>query len=114
MDRLSLGQNMIGISKQIITNEAMEPVGVIIGYQDWQKIEAILADYGSYKIALGSVTEPQATVTAAPEGDEVRRSRGEVMALALAGLAQLQGFREVDPVAWQRQIRQDKPLPGRE
>ncbi|NJN22729.1 MAG: hypothetical protein HC812_18095 [Leptolyngbya sp. RL_3_1] len=105
---------MMSIHKQIITNEAMEPVGVIIDYQDWQKIEAILADYGSYKIALGSVAEPQATVAAAPEGDEVRRSRGEVMALALAGLAQLQGFREVDPVAWQRQIRQDKPLPGRE
>ncbi|MDB9524575.1 hypothetical protein PN498_01125 [Oscillatoria sp. CS-180] len=33
---------MVEIKKQIITNEAMEPVGVIISYQDWQKIEALL------------------------------------------------------------------------
>lgn len=36
---------MIEIKKQIITNEAMEPVGVIIDYQDWQTIEAILESY---------------------------------------------------------------------
>ena len=35
---------MVDIKKQIITNEAMEPVGVIISYQDWQKIEALLAN----------------------------------------------------------------------
>ncbi|MEM9121111.1 MAG: hypothetical protein AAGD09_25000 [Cyanobacteria bacterium P01_F01_bin.56] len=39
---VSLGRNMVEIKKQIITNEAMEPVGVIISYQDWQKIEALL------------------------------------------------------------------------
>lgn len=33
---------MVEIKKQIITNEAMEPVGVIVSYQDWQKIEALL------------------------------------------------------------------------
>ena len=39
---VKLGRNMVEIKKQIITNEAMEPVGVIISYQDWQKIEALL------------------------------------------------------------------------
>jgi len=33
---------MVEIKKQIITNEAMEPIGVIISYEDWQKIEALL------------------------------------------------------------------------
>ena len=33
---------MIPIEKQIVTNEAMEPVAVIIQYADWQKIEALL------------------------------------------------------------------------
>ena len=36
---------MNNIKKQIITNESMEPVGVIIDYQDWQRIEALLGDY---------------------------------------------------------------------
>ncbi|MBE7386142.1 MAG: hypothetical protein F6J95_032730 [Leptolyngbya sp. SIO1E4] len=38
---------MITIRKQIVTNEAMEPVGVIIDYQDWQKIEALLKTYAA-------------------------------------------------------------------
>ncbi|MGB3533688.1 MAG: hypothetical protein WBA13_09225 [Microcoleaceae cyanobacterium] len=33
------------IKKQIITNEAMQPTGVIISYQDWQKIEALLQQH---------------------------------------------------------------------
>jgi hypothetical protein len=34
---------------------------------------------------------------------------------ALARLRELNPFREVvDPVAWQREIRQDRPLPGRD
>jgi hypothetical protein len=36
---------MLSIKKQIITNEAMQPTGVIISYQDWQKIEALLQQY---------------------------------------------------------------------
>ena len=36
---------MLPIKKQIITNEAMQPTGVIISYQDLQKIEALLKKY---------------------------------------------------------------------
>lgn len=30
------------IKKQIVTDEAFNPVAVIINYQDWQRIEALL------------------------------------------------------------------------
>lgn len=33
---------MIPIKKQIVTDEAMQPVAVIISYADWQQIEALL------------------------------------------------------------------------
>ncbi len=33
---------MQAIKKQIVTDEAFNPVAVIINYQDWQRIEAIL------------------------------------------------------------------------
>jgi len=33
---------MQAIKKQIVTDEAFQPVAVIINYQDWQRIEAIL------------------------------------------------------------------------
>lgn len=31
------------IKKQIVMDETLQPVAVIINYQDWQKIEALLA-----------------------------------------------------------------------
>jgi hypothetical protein len=42
------------------------------------------------------------------------RSQGEAMAAALEKLAQRHIFKGIDPVAWQQEIRQDKPLHGRE
>lgn len=33
---------MQAIKKQIVTDEAFNPVAVIINYQDWQRIETIL------------------------------------------------------------------------
>jgi hypothetical protein len=36
------------------------------------------------------------------------------MAAALEKLAQINAFHGVDPVNWQREMRQDKPLPGRD
>lgn len=33
------------IKKQLITDEMMHPVAVIISYQDWQEIEAILQQH---------------------------------------------------------------------
>lgn len=32
------------IKKQFVTDENLNPVAVIIDYQDWQKIEALLKD----------------------------------------------------------------------
>jgi len=33
---------MLAVKKQIVTDEAMQPVAVLIDYQDWQKIEKLL------------------------------------------------------------------------
>jgi len=41
-------------------------------------------------------------------------ARGMRMALALAELARIGAFSEIeDPAAWEREIRRDRPLPGR-
>jgi len=37
-----------------------------------------------------------------------KASRGQAMAAALEKLAQLNAFEGVDPIAWQREIRQDR------
>ena len=43
------------------------------------------------------------------------KSRGAAMAAAFRKLAELKAFSEIkDPVEWQREIRRDRPLPGRE
>ncbi len=39
--------------------------------------------------------------------------RGQRMAAVLEKLAQAQAFAGIDPVAWQRDMRQDRELPGR-
>ncbi len=36
---------MRSIKKQIVMDETFNPVAVIINYQDWQKIEALLQQY---------------------------------------------------------------------
>ena len=49
------------------------------------------------------------------ETEEERRARGRRAAQALQRLADAGGFASIeDPVAWQREIRRDRPLPGRE
>ena len=58
---------------------------------------------------LPESTEVSVTVT-----QPRTHSRGEAMAAALEKLALRNPFREIDPVAWQREIRRDKPLRGRE
>jgi len=46
--------------------------------------------------------------------EEERPTREEALA-ALQRLRELGTFKDIkDPVAWQREIRQDRPLPGRE
>lgn len=46
---------------------------------------------------------------------EPARERGRVMAEALAALASRGTFAAItDPVAWQREVRHERPLPARE
>ena len=35
---------MIHIKRKIVTDEKMQPVAVLIDYEDWEKIERLLAD----------------------------------------------------------------------
>lgn len=59
-------------------------------------------------------TEVQITLLQ-PESDEAQRARGQRAAAALERLAAAGAFDGIeDPVAWQREIRQDRALPGRE
>jgi hypothetical protein len=41
-------------------------------------------------------------------------SRGQQMAEILSQLAAINTFAEINPVNWQREIRQDRPLPNKE
>ncbi|HLM67662.1 MAG TPA: hypothetical protein VK358_09055, partial [Longimicrobium sp.] len=50
-----------------------------------------------------------------PESEEARRARRQIAVNALAELAAAGGFVSIpDPAAWEREIRRDRPLPGRE
>ena len=47
--------------------------------------------------------------------ESVERERGLKMAEALEALAEVNALANItDPVAWQREIREDRPLPGRD
>ena len=61
----------------------------------------------------GGKVEVTATITPiTPTNPESTR---EAAAAALRLLSEMGTFREItDPVAWQREIRKDRPLPGRE
>lgn len=49
------------------------------------------------------------------EPEEARRARRKAAVEALSRLAAAGGIASIpDPAAWQREIRQDRPLPGRE
>lgn len=55
------------------------------------------------------------TVTVADEDQLDDSERGARMAEALAELARIGAFSEIeDPAAWEREIRRDRPLPGRD
>ncbi len=59
-------------------------------------------------------TEVQITLLQ-PESEEERQARGRKMAAALERIARAGGIASIpDPSAWQREIRQDRPLPGRD
>lgn len=49
-----------------------------------------------------------------PEPEDARRARRQSAVAALEALAAAGGIASIsDPVAWEREIRQDRPLPGR-
>ncbi|MBS3933661.1 MAG: hypothetical protein KGZ35_04835 [Truepera sp.] len=54
-------------------------------------------------------------ITLLAETPLAARERGRVMAEALAALASRGAFAAItDPVAWQREVRHERPLPARE
>lgn len=61
-------------------------------------------------------TEVQITLLRpAAEPEDARRARRRSAVAALAELAAAGGIAAIpDPAAWEREIRQDRPLPGRE
>lgn len=66
----------------------------------------------------GGKVKVTATLAVAEESGETVRATPEMVRqrmAALARLRELNTFREVvDPVTWQREIRQDRPAPGRD
>ena len=54
-------------------------------------------------------------MTIVPEDEAAVEARGRRMTEALEKLAELGTFAELkDPVEWQRELRRDRPLPGRD
>lgn len=48
-------------------------------------------------------------------GESESNTQGQRMARALERLAEANAFADIkDPVAWQREVRKDRPLPGRD
>ena len=129
---------MISIEKQIVTNEAMEPVAVIVSYEDWQKIETLLQQIPpsvestepatTLEQAIGDRLKELSTADRArvlrfveelaiearkrtiPPEERRRRLAAIARKIAERGTA----FADVDPVEWQREQRKDRPLLGRE
>jgi hypothetical protein len=65
--------------------------------------------------ALDGPTLVEITILRPAETEEERRARGRRAAEALQQIAEAGGIASIeDPVAWQREIRRDRPLPGRE
>ena len=60
-------------------------------------------------LVIGDLTEVHIKEDFATSSD-----RGKAMAEALAKVAEGRNFNDVDPIVWQHEIRQDRPLPERE
>jgi hypothetical protein len=69
----------------------------------------IPAEMRSSKVKVTATLESVGGAVVASDSEIKKRSK------ALEQLRKLNPFREIaDPVAWQREIRKDRPLPGRE
>lgn len=72
------------------------------------KLEAAGADGGAANLTHSEGKPKRQKPIATPEMIQQRMA-------ALARLRELNPYREIsDPVAWQREIREERPLPGRE
>lgn len=66
----------------------------------------------SGKVRVIPAADESARLPPLPESTPEQRAR---LVQALEAAAELDPYREIeDPVAWQREIRKDRPLPGRE
>ena len=65
----------------------------------------------SPKINLGNSIQVQITLL---EETEITKSNGQKMAEALKKVSENNIFAKVDPLEWQREIRQDRSLPNRD
>ena len=80
-------------------------------------LESLLAAIGKgEEIILTEAQRPIAKLTKLAEDERPEISdRGALMAHVLEELAARDAFSEIaDPAAWQRDLRQDRPLPGRD
>jgi hypothetical protein len=79
-------------------------------------VEAVVDEHGQIRLLepLELRASQRVLVTVLEEETE-REGRGQRMADALTKLAESGTFSGVeDPVAWQREVRDDRPLPGRD
>lgn len=78
--------------------------------------DAVLYDnHIQWKGEAPDVSQPVQVRVTVLESPEERALRGKRMADALRALAESDPFADIDdPVEWQRTIRKDRPLPGRD
>ncbi len=66
-------------------------------------------------VRTSSVEVPVEVRIPEPVEEERGQTQGEVLAALFEELAELDPFRDIeDPAAWQRELREERPLPGRE
>ncbi len=64
---------------------------------------------------LSKNTSIKVDITIVSPKQKLKKPNGKKMAEALAKIAARGGIRAIkDPVKWQREIRKDRPLPGRD
>jgi len=81
--------------------------------------DAVLSgDHLEWKGRPPETAKPVAVKVVVPDAEDVQVSdaeRGALMAEALDELARIGAFSEIeDPAEWEREIRRDRPLPGRD
>ncbi len=93
--------NCLTITKKIVTNEMHQPIAVQIDYQDWLKIEQLL-------ISQSVLPEQEKNLADTSCQNHVN---GKQIANIMTQIAKRgTAFQNIDPIAWQREVREDRPL----